>query len=376
MGKSSLLHTFLTLGIAFEVVLIAVAAVVLARQTSGQEEIVPAVGSSSLFPQAVTPAAVGRGTPRPTAFYLPAPTWFPTPIPTRPPPTATPEPSLTPAPSATPAPTATPEPSPTPLPTAIPPTPAPSPTPLAGVVPVPQWLLPAYPLPDLAVVPVLVYHYVEELPADADAVRRNLTITPAEFEAHLQYLADNGFHTIAADDLFLYLVRGQALPPKPVLLTFDDGYRDAYEVVFPALQRYGFVGTFFIFTDAVDEDRPGYLTWAMVQEMSAAGMDIQSHGRRHIGTAGLPEKLLADEVQGSKEIIERHTGRPVRFFCYPYGAYDDNAVVMLGSSGYLGAFTTANGRWHTRDNLYRLQRIRMGPGTWAGELASLLGEGW
>jgi peptidoglycan/xylan/chitin deacetylase (PgdA/CDA1 family) len=223
---------------------------------------------------------------------------------------------------------------------------------------------------------VLYYHYVEELPADADPVREGLTVTPAEFSAQLQYLADQGYHAITAESLFLHLVQAEPLPDNPVILTFDDGYRDAYEVVFPLLEAHGFVGTFFIFTDAVDEGGPAYLTWPMVQEMSWAGMDFQSHGRQHIATAGLPEDLLLDEVQGSKVTIESHLGKPVRFFCYPYGAYDDNAVAALGSSGYLGAFTTAYGQWHTRDNLYRLQRVRMGPGVGPEELAHLLGASW
>ncbi len=62
----------------------------------------------------------------------------------------------------------------------------------------------------------------------------------------MQYLAEAGYHTITLTDLYLHLTEGRPLPEKPVILTFGDGYRDAYTVVFPLLQKYGFVGTFFV----------------------------------------------------------------------------------------------------------------------------------
>jgi len=230
------------------------------------------------------------------------------------------------------------------------------------------------PLPEEADVPIFLYHYVEELPPGADELRQNLTVSPAEFAAQLQYLADNDYHTITLEHLYYHLSEGLPLPNKPVILTFDDGYRDAYEVVFPLLKRYGFVGTFFVFTAPVDEDNLSYLTWSMIEEMSWSGMEIASHGHHHVGVAGLSSESLLDEVQGSKLTIESRIGRPVHFFCYPYGAYDTEAIAALQSSGYWGAVTTYPSRYHVRGGIYQLGRLRMGPGMWAAGFAALLGQ--
>ena len=102
------------------------------------------------------------------------------------------------------------------------------------------------PLPDQAQVPVLMYHYVSALPPNPDGIRRDLTVSPENFEAQLQYLAEAGYHAITLTDLALHLTQGYPLPEKPIILTFDDGYSDAYKVVFPLLLDYGFTATFFV----------------------------------------------------------------------------------------------------------------------------------
>lgn|GEM_PF-280565 len=386
MDKSRRLSILLTAGIVFEILLIIAGVIGLVLQANAPGEAAVVEDGPSLFPAS---GAAVEHSPRPrraTGVYLPAPTAGPTAPPT-PPPTAAP--FRTPSPSATP--TATPSPHAwyvAPLSPAVPagevptlpplPTPPlagpPTQTPLPILAPLPTHAAQTLPLPDEADVPLLMYHYVEELPPGADAVRQNLTITPAEFAAQLQYLADNGYHPITLEHLYYHLWEGLPLPEKPILLTFDDGYRDAYDVVFPLLKRHGFVGTFFIFTAPVEDGNPTYLTWAMIEEMSWSGMEIASHGRDHVGAAGLPYQTLVDEMYGSKVAIESRIGRPVRFFCYPYGFYDNQAIAVLQSSGYWGAVTTYPNRYHVRGGLYQLGRLRMGPGMWAAGMATLLGQ--
>jgi peptidoglycan/xylan/chitin deacetylase (PgdA/CDA1 family) len=375
VDKLHRLPIFLTVGIVFEVLLIVGGMITLVVQANTPGEAAVAENSPSLFPDSDAVAVRSPAPRRPTGVYLPAPTAAPTVPPT---PWPTGMPSSTPLPSATPSPTPSPRPwyvppsrvvpvwDTPPLP--VPPTRTPRPTQAAF----PTDAAAALPLPEQADVPILLYHYVEELPADADTVRQNLTVSPAEFAAQLQYLADNGYHTITLEHLYDHLWEGLPLPDKPLILTFDDGYRDAYEVVFPLLKRYGFVGTFFIFTAPVEDDNPAYLTWSMIEEMSWAGMEIASHGNKHIGMVGLSHEALVDEMHGSKTKIESQIGRPVHFFCYPYGFYDTQAIEVLQSSGYWGAVTTYPSRYHVRGGLYELGRLRMGPGMWAGGIAALL----
>ena len=215
------------------------------------------------------------------------------------------------------------------------------------------------PLPDGAEVPILMYHYVSELPPEADVYRRDLTVSPEAFEAQLQYLEEADYHPITLTDLYLYLTEGYPLPEKPVILTFDDGYRDAYEVVFPMLLDHGFPGTFFVLATPAHYESEAYLTWSQVKEMSEAGMDIQAHGRDHVDLRGRSYDFLVYQVLGIKEAIEHHTGRAPRFFCYPSGRWDADVIKVLQSAGYWGAVTTAWGRTHSGEELFEVARIRI-----------------
>jgi len=218
---------------------------------------------------------------------------------------------------------------------------------------------PPVPLPDQARVPIFMYHYVSELPPNSDTYRRDLTLSPEKFEAQLQYLADEGYHTITLTDIYLHLKQGYPLPEKPVVLTFDDGYRDAYEVVFPLLLDYGFTGTFFVLATPTHFESPDYVTWAQMKEMADAGMEIQSHGRDHVDLRGRSYDYLVYQTVGIQEAIHYHTDRLPRFFCYPAGQYDANVIAVLESSGYWGAVTTEWGRTHTQENFFEMPRLRI-----------------
>ncbi|MEE9616340.1 MAG: polysaccharide deacetylase family protein [Anaerolineae bacterium] len=223
--------------------------------------------------------------------------------------------------------------------------PTPTPTPVA--------------LPDQAQVPILMYHYVSELPPNPDIYRRDLTVLPENFQAQLQYLAEAGYHTITLTDLYLHLTQGYPLPEKPIVLTFDDGYRDAYEIVFPLLLDYGFTGTFFVLATPAHFEWSEYITWAQMKEMSDAGMEIQSHGRDHVDLRNRSYDYLVYQTMGIQEALQYHTGRLPRFFCYPSGRYDANLIAVLKSVGYWGAVTTEWGRTHTREGLFELPRLRI-----------------
>jgi peptidoglycan/xylan/chitin deacetylase (PgdA/CDA1 family) len=214
-------------------------------------------------------------------------------------------------------------------------------------------------IPERAQVPILMYHYVSDVPPGADRLRRDLTVTPENFRAQLQYLADAGYHPITLTDLHLYLSQGYPLPDKPVVLTFDDGYRDAYEVVFPMLLDYGFPGTFFVLATPMHQESVDYITWAQAEEMSDAGMAIEGHGRDHVDLRGRSYDFLVYQILGIQEAITYHTGRLPRFFAYPSGQYDANTVAVLESAGYWGAVTTDWGEEHTLESRFAMPRLRI-----------------
>jgi peptidoglycan/xylan/chitin deacetylase (PgdA/CDA1 family) len=204
-----------------------------------------------------------------------------------------------------------------------------------------------------------MYHYVSELPAEAGPLRRDLTVAPEMFAAQLRYLADAGYHPITLKDLYLNLTQGYPLADKPIVLTFDDGYRDAYNVVFPMLLDHGVPGTFFVLATPAHFESPDYLTWAQMKEMSDAGMAIESHGRDHVDLRQRSNDFLVYQILGIHEAIEYHTGRPSRFYCYPAGQYDANVIAVLKSAGYWGAVTTQWGTEHTLESAYEMPRLRI-----------------
>ncbi|MBI3287332.1 MAG: polysaccharide deacetylase family protein [Chloroflexi bacterium] len=253
------------------------------------------------------------------------------------------EPSPTPTASA---PTATPTPTPTPTAT---PTPTPTPTP--------------QPTPDgfyrEVIVPILMYHHVGELPPNPDPIRRDLTVSAENFEAQLRYLQDLGFETIRLHDLLYYLTSGRPLPAKPIILTFDDGYRDNYQVAFPLLLKYGYRGSFFVLTDFVDRGLEDYLTWPQIEELYRAGMEIGSHSKDHPDLRNRSFEFLVWQLLGSRQTLEAHIPEPIRFFSYPAGKYDAEVIAVLQSAGYWGALVETQGARHSLLRPYELQRIRV-----------------
>ena len=224
-------------------------------------------------------------------------------------------------------------------------------------------------------VPILMYHYVSELPPDADVYRRDLTVLPERFEAQLQYLFREGYQAVTLADVHARLTTGKPLPARPIVLTFDDGYKDAYTIVTPLLQQFGFVGEFFVLATPAHYEAESYLSWNEMQEMAAVGMSIQAHGRDHVDLTNRPYDFLVYQILGAREAVEAHTGAPAQFFCYPSGRHDADAEAVVASAGYLGGVTTAWGNGLSLDIAYTWPRIRI-KGAWdldrfAAILASL-----
>ncbi len=208
-------------------------------------------------------------------------------------------------------------------------------------------------------VPILMYHYICTPPTDADDVRIDLSTSPETFHEQLAALDAAGYTTITLYDLVFALQTGQTLPDKPIILTFDDGYRDNYENAFPILQEYDMVATFFVITGYLDEGRPDYVTWEQVAEMSQAGMSIESHSYNHADLSGKDVDYLVWQILGPKQAIEERTGVPVRFFCYPGGSYDELVIDVLKSANYWGATTVNQDVIQSNEGLFELSRIRV-----------------
>lgn len=220
--------------------------------------------------------------------------------------------------------------------------------------------------------PILMYHYVSPLPPDWDAVRKDLTVLPDLFRAHMEYLFYEGYTPISLYDLNDALLNGRPLPAKPVVLTFDDGYEDHYATVFPMLRQFKFTATFFVITGAADANRPGYLTWDQIREMSDAGMDMEAHTKNHVELDGLTYDELVYEMLGSLESLAHYTGHASHMFSFPVGRYDDLTLQVAAQMPIWRAVTTENGALHTTDNRFELSRTRISFDTSVDALAAIL----
>lgn len=225
-------------------------------------------------------------------------------------------------------------------------------------------------------VPILMYHYLSYPPANADTYRLDLSVTPDLFAAHLDAIQQAGYTTISLYVLLDHLMNGSPLPEKPVVLTFDDGYRDNYENAFPLLRDRGLTATFFLVTDFINDQRPEYLTWDMVREMYAGGMSIEGHGRNHVSLANKDSDYLIWQALGTYESIEHEIGVRPRFISYPAGEYDQRTIEIFSSASYWAGFTTKQGATHSSDDLFQLRRIRVRGSTSPEELLRVLALDW
>ena len=221
-------------------------------------------------------------------------------------------------------------------------------------------------------VPILMYHYISEPPPGSDIYRVDLSVTPDSFRQQMAYLKENGYTPIDFYDLSTAIVAHTELPPKPIILTFDDGYTDNYEKAFPVLQEYGFKGTFFVVTEFIDAGREGYMNWEMIEEMSRAGQRIESHSRTHPDLTTKSRDGLIWEILGSQETLAAHIGYQPRYFCYPGGTYNDETIQVLRELDFWGAVTTENGTWHGFNDRFEWRRVRMRNTTTIEEFSRLV----
>ncbi|MBW7959285.1 MAG: polysaccharide deacetylase family protein [Candidatus Promineofilum sp.] len=208
-------------------------------------------------------------------------------------------------------------------------------------------------------VPILMYHYISEPPPGSDIYRVDLSVSPDDFRQQMAFLSENGYTPVDLNTLSLAIVNRATLPEKPVIITFDDGYLDAYENAFPILQEYGFEGTFFIITELIDLKSEGYMSWEMIEEMSRAGQRIESHSKTHPDLTLQSRDSIIYELLGSLETLAAHTGYRPRYLCYPAGRYNDETIAILKELDYWGAVTTMNGTWHGFDDRFEWRRVRI-----------------
>ncbi len=201
----------------------------------------------------------------------------------------------------------------------------------------------------LADVPILNYHKV-------DNFYHALSIAPEEFEEQMAYLSENGFTTITPDQLMAYLNQDKALPEKPILITFDDGYLDNYTNAYPIMKKYGFTATIFLVTNKVGHEE-NFMTWDQVRTMQKDGFVFGSHTVSHAALTKVSHDQAMMELSDSRKEMEHQLGVKTRYFAYPTGVYNHQIEEMVKLAGYKAAFTIRYGQAGAESNPYALERI-------------------
>ncbi len=215
------------------------------------------------------------------------------------------------------------------------------------------------PLPSSVHVPILMFHYVENVHDRGDTIRISLNTPPAMLESEIKTLAEAGYTFMTNDELFQVMAGEKHLPRNPILLTFDDGYRDFYTDAYPILKKYHAKATEYVVAGFLN--RPNNLLTDQLLEIAVDGLvEIGAHTVYHLSLKGLPAQTVHDEVFQSKAMLEALIHKPVVSFAYPYGAFDAQAVRIVKEAGFHSAASTVSGIDQLKENRFSLYRLRPG----------------
>lgn len=261
-------------------------------------------------------------------------------------PTANPVPTNTATKTSTPTPSQTPTPTHTNTPT---------------VTPTPTW---AWHPPGEVVAPILLYHHI-----DYDNNSERYNVHPDRFAEQMQALADWGYTAITVTDLILAITEGNELPPRPIVITFDDGHLSVFENAFPVMLEHGFPGVTYVVARWLKaEDFTGV---EELNEMMAAGWEVGSHSTTHADISK-DTSLTNYEVLQSKKILEEALSTPINTFAYPFGAFKNLIGDRVRRYGYLGGMGLGVGWTHSEGSIYYMKRIEVNGSYDMGAFADLL----
>jgi peptidoglycan/xylan/chitin deacetylase (PgdA/CDA1 family) len=197
---------------------------------------------------------------------------------------------------------------------------------------------PAYPAdwkPHPGPVPIVDYHAIQPPPEGSSDPQA--FVPQADFERQMEWLDEHGYEAVTLDQVEDAWYEGGKLAPKPIVVSFDDGYVSQYVGGFPKMEELGWSGVLNLL--ASESDLPD----SDVRKMIEAGWELASHSITHPDLTTLDAARLEREVAGSRRILSRRFDVRVDNFCYPSGRYDDTVISAVHRAGYRGAQTEIPG---------------------------------
>ena len=212
-------------------------------------------------------------------------------------------------------------------------------------------------------IPVLNYHRVVSDQDISRCTKNAYVVSETEFKEHMCHLKDKGFTAIDLDDYLYYREHRSELPPKPIVVTFDDGYENNYLYAYPALKECGFKAVIYSISDPEatffnDFEFPErLLSPAQMKELSDNGISIQGHTHSHVVLKFQTDETIERELASCKKTLEAITGRPVRHMAIPYGVFDKRLFEIARRMGYRTLEVPGRGTINLDTDLFRLRRL-------------------
>lgn len=203
-------------------------------------------------------------------------------------------------------------------------------------------------------VPILMYHVIGYAPPGA--AFPELYVHPRDFEQQMRWLARRGYHGVTLRRVYDYWTSGRALPSRPVVISFDDGYTSHDSRARPILSRLHWPGVLNLKVGNLNAEDA--LPPRRVRKLIAAGWEIDAHTITHPDLTAVGDVQLWREVRGSRIQIRRRFNVPVDFFCYPAGRYNSHVLDFVRRAGFVGA-TTTNYGLSRPGRMYELSRVRI-----------------
>lgn len=213
--------------------------------------------------------------------------------------------------------------------------------------------------------PVLMYHHIEPWSEAKILGQTSLAVDDNTFAEQMNYLNIHGYTTLFADDLISALINKTAIPPKNIILTFDDGYQDIYDYAFPIAKKYNLKFNLMIPTGllGVSSGTNTYLTWNELSEMVSSGLvKVYNHTWSHYPLGLGNETKDQFEIMTAQNQISQHLGSLPNILAYPYGSGASSLLVhsLLRADGIVAAFSTIPGVYQCTTYIYALRRTRIG----------------
>jgi peptidoglycan/xylan/chitin deacetylase (PgdA/CDA1 family) len=215
---------------------------------------------------------------------------------------------------------------------------------VANATPQADWV------PHRGPVPILEYHDLGKPPEDE--AYPELFVGRDDFAKQMDWLEERGYEAVTLEQVQEAWYHDGKLPPKPIVLSFDDGYRPQFTFALPTLKKHGWAGVLNLKAEGSD------LYESNVKAMIAAGWELAAHTIHHLDLTELGPEEVEEEVAGSRKILQKEYGVPVNNFCYPSGKFDESVIEAVEEAGYTGATTEISG-FAERGKPFELARLEI-----------------